>query len=57
MKAICALYEEWLEVMEDYATVFDAEGDSQIPQQVIESDPSHVVPLCLSFLICVNIFL
>ena len=41
MKAICKLYEEWMEVMEDYATVFSS--DSAVPKQMQDGDPSQSV--------------
>lgn len=43
MTAICALYEEWMEVMEDYATVFSADNALDIPTNMSSEDRSSAV--------------
>lgn len=45
MKVICKLYEEWMEVMEDYATVFSSDNEARIPDIVSAEDPSKMVML------------
>ncbi len=42
MKAIAALYEEWMEVMEDYATVFSADAQG-VPAHMSADDVSSAV--------------
>ena len=43
MTAICSLYEEWMEVMEDYATVFSADNSLDIPANMSSEDISSAV--------------
>ena len=43
MKIICKLYEEWMEVMEDYATVFSSDNTARVPDIMSSEDPSKMV--------------
>ena len=43
MLAICKLYEEWLEVMEDYAAVFSCENGLEMPAFVPSDGESKMV--------------
>ena len=49
MKAIAALYEEWMEVMEDYATVFSADAQGGVPALMSADDVSSAVQSGKSF--------
>ena len=41
MRAICTLYEEWLEVMEDYSTVFSSNENTGEMPAIVPTDGAN----------------